>query len=183
MENTLQTVYLGGGCFWCTEAIFKSLEGVVSVIPGYMGGTKQNPSYQEVCGGMTGHAEVVRAEYDESKISTADLLEIFFDLHDPTSLNRQGNDVGTQYRSVIFYTSDRQKEEAEFQIQKLSKSLLLSDKKIVTEVSKASEFYPAEEYHRGYYLKNTQAPYCQLIISPKLEKLQKKFGDKLDSNY
>lgn len=179
MENTLKTIYLGGGCFWCTEAIFRSLKGVTEVVPGYMGGTKPNPSYEDVCAGTTGHAEVVKVVYTNKQISTADVLEIFFDLHDSTTLNRQGNDVGTQYRSVVFYTEEIQRDEALKKISELKQNGVNS----VTEVVSASEFYPAEEYHREYYFKNTKNPYCELVISPKLEKLQKNFGDKLDSNY
>ena len=181
MKN-LHTIYLGGGCFWCTEAIFKSLKGVASVEPGYMGGNTSNPTYEDVCSGKTGHAESVKIKYDEEEISTSDILEIFFDTHDPTTLNKQGNDVGTQYRSVIFYTEENQKFEAELCVQKLNKSFFSSGQKVVTELVPASEFYLAEESHREYYLKHTQAPYCQLVISPKLEKLQKNFISKLKNN-
>ena len=176
----LNTIYLGGGCFWCTEAIFRSLKGVSSVESGYMGGNIPNPTYEKVSSGTTGHAEVVKIKYNEEEISTPDILEIFFDLHDPTTLNRQGNDVGTQYRSVIFYTEEIQKFEAELIIKKLNKLFESSGKKVVTELVPASEFYPAEEYHKEYYKNNSSAPYCQLVISPKLEKLQKQFRDKLN---
>lgn len=175
----LTTIYLGGGCFWCIEAIFRSLKGVVSVESGYMGGQAVNPTYEGVCSGTTGHAEVIKIKYDEKEISTSDILEIFFDVHDPTSLNKQGNDVGTQYRSVIFYTEETQKFEAELLIKKLNKLFESDKKEVITELVPASDFYPAEEYHKEYYLKNSQAPYCQLIISPKLEKLQKDFPDKV----
>ncbi|MEI6480315.1 MAG: peptide-methionine (S)-S-oxide reductase MsrA [bacterium] len=176
----LTTVYLGGGCFWCTEAIFRSLKGVSSVESGYMGGNIPNPTYEKVSSGTTGHAEVVKIKYNEEEISTPDILEIFFDVHDPATLNRQGSDVGTQYRSVIFYTEEIQKFEAELIIKKLNKLFESSDKKVVTELVPVSEFYPAEEYHKEYYKNNSSAPYCQLVISPKLEKLQKQFGDKLN---
>ncbi len=179
MKN-LHTIYLGGGCFWCTEAIFRSIKGVASVESGYMGGNNSHPTYEEVCSGTTGHVEVVKVKYDEEEISAADILEIFFDLHDPTTLNRQGDDVGTQYRSVVFYTEEIQKFEVELLIKKLNRSLETSGKKVVTELVPASEFYPAEEYHKEYYKNNSSAPYCQLVISPKLEKLQKQFGDKLN---
>lgn len=177
--TNLHTIYLGGGCFWCTEAIFRSIKGVESVEPGYMGGNNSHPTYEEVCSGKTGHVEVIKIKYDEEEVSSADILEIFFDTHDPTTLNRQGNDVGTQYRSVVFYTEEIQKFEAELLIQKLNKNFTSLNKKVVTELVPASDFYLAEESHREYYLKNTQAPYCQLIISPKLEKLQKHFSEKI----
>lgn len=174
----MNIIYLAGGCFWCTEAVFQSLKGVLSVTPGYIGGVKVNPTYEEICSGTTGHAEAIKVEYDETVIFIKDILDIFFASHDPTTLNRQGDDVGTQYRSAIFYTKEDQKRESVETIEDLNKALY-KEKKIVTEVVPATIFYPAESYHKEYYLKNTNAPYCQLIISPKLGKLQKDFGDKL----
>lgn len=186
----MKTIYLGGGCFWCLEVIFSSLKGITESIPGYMGGTLPNPSYESVCSGESGHAEVVKVTYDESIISLDDILDIFFVTHDPTSLNRQGNDIGTQYRSVIFYTDGTEAPNfhdsgtgdipgvLQHAIDK-AQAKLSEGKRIVTEVVSATEFYPAEEYHYNYYLQNKQAPYCQLVISPKLEKLQKQFGDKV----
>lgn len=162
----METIYLGAGCFWCTEAVFKSLRGVVSVFPGYMGGHVENPTYAEVCTGETGHAEVAKIEYDPNVLSTEKLLEVFFDSHDPTTIDRQGADVGSQYRSVIFYTEHAQKEVAE-------KLIATLGKKIVTEVILAPEFYPAENYHHDYYEQNKDKMYCQLVIAPKMEKLEK----------
>jgi peptide-methionine (S)-S-oxide reductase len=170
----MQTIYLAGGCFWCTEAVFKSIKGVTEVMPGYIGGTVLNPSYEAVCAGTTGHAEAVKVSYDES-LKTADLLEIFFATHVPTTLNRQGNDIGTQYRSAIFFTNDEQKTIAHSAIEIAQKNYLDT---IVTEIVSATEFYPAEQYHRAYYFEHTNNTYCQLVISPKLDKLQKEFGDK-----
>ena len=176
----------GGGCFWCTEAVFKMLKGVISVTPGYAGGNdvpkngnrpekKDQPTYKEVSSGKTGHAEVIRIAYDPAKISFKDLLAVFFATHDPTTKNRQGNDVGTQYRSIILYTTETQKEEAEHYIEELNKS----DEKgvtIVTEVKKLERFYEAEEYHRDYYRRNRSQPYCAVVINPKLKKVQEKFA-------
>lgn len=170
-----QIAIFGGGCFWCTEAVFQELKGVLSVMPGYSGGRKSNPTYEEICAGDTGHAEVIKIEYDPEKISYKDLLTVFFATHDPTQLNRQGNDVGTQYRSAIFYSTPEQKSEAEAFIKELDGD----SAKIVTEIKPLGEFYPAEDYHREYYLKNKSAPYCQLIISPKLEKLHKRYSELL----
>ncbi|HEY0979949.1 MAG TPA: peptide-methionine (S)-S-oxide reductase MsrA [Candidatus Paceibacterota bacterium] len=186
----MKTIYLGGGCFWCTEAVFKSLRGVQEVIPGYMGGTVPNPSYEAVCSGTTGHIEVIKVYYDETVISTDDILDIFFATHDPTTPNRQGNDVGSQYRSVIFYTQDQEPHSREGEVGgdiqgSIQRSIgraqagLSGDAQIVTEVVTATEFYPAEEYHHNYYAQHSDVPYCQIVISPKLEKLQKKFSDKL----
>lgn len=174
MKNQLETAVFGGGCFWCTEAVFKELKGVESVLPGYAGGKKPNPTYEEVCGGNTGHAEVIKIEYSPAEISFDDLLAVFFNVHDPTTLNRQGNDVGTQYRSVIFYTTEEQKRSAEKVIQELVEGKTY-DKLVVTEVKPLTTFYPAENYHRDYYERNKDAPYCEVVIAPKLEKLQKRF--------
>jgi methionine-S-sulfoxide reductase len=162
----------GGGCFWCTEAIFKELEGVNSVLPGYMGGHRENPTYEQVCSGATGHAEVVHIDYDEQVLSYRRLLEVFFKTHDPTTLNRQGNDVGTQYRSVIFYHDEQQKAEAEAFISQLTQHQVFDDP-IVTEVSPAQAFYEAEDYHHDYFKNNPQNPYCAAVIAPKLQKFLK----------
>jgi peptide-methionine (S)-S-oxide reductase len=168
----------GGGCFWCTEAQLQQLQGVLKVESGFSGGTVANPSYQEVCTGETGHAEVVQVTYDPAKITYADLLQAFWTSHDPTELNRQGNDVGTQYRSVIFYHNDEQKKEAEFYKDKLDKSGAY-DKPLVTEISPYKAFYKAEDYHQDYYANNGSQPYCMFVIRPKLEKFKKVFKDKL----
>lgn len=168
-----ETAIFGGGCFWCTEAVFESLRGVTSVMPGYAGGSRPKPSYDDVCTGETGHAEVIRVEFDPSIISYADLLTVFFAAHDPTTLNRQGNDVGTQYRSIILYTTDAQKTEAEAFIVKLNEDGM----KVVTEVVPLNNnFFEAEDYHHHYFLNNPDKAYCQLIINPKLEKVRKRFS-------
>lgn len=171
----MKTVVLGGGCFWCTEAVFKMLKGVASVLPGYAGGTGK-PTYEAVVTGTTGHAEVIKIEYDPAVISFDDLLTVFFASHDPTTRNRQGNDVGTQYRSIIFYTSEDQKEAAEKFIADLNASSP-DGKSIVTEIEPLKEFFPAESYHLDYYAKNQEQPYCELVINPKLEKVQQKFAE------
>lgn len=176
MDGTREIVAFGGGCFWCTEAVFSELRGVISVLSGYTGGLVRNPTYDQVCSGTSGHAEVVRVEFDSSQITFNDLLTVFFATHDPTTLNRQGSDVGTQYRSSIFYTSQAQQQAAEAFIADLNEG---SEKKIVTELALLGEFYPAEEWHREYYFKNSDQPYCQLVISPKLEKLQAKYSQLL----
>lgn len=176
------TATFGTGCFWCTEAIFEQLGGVLKVTSGYTGGQVNNPTYKEVCSGETGHAEVVQVVYEPAKISFDELLEVFFEVHDPTSLNRQGADVGTQYRSAIFYHNQEQKEKAEYYKTELNKSGAY-DKPIVTEISQASVFYPAEDYHQEYYENNKNSnPYCSVVIRPKLEKFQKVFGKKLKAN-
>ncbi len=169
-----QTAVLGGGCFWCLEAVFQRLAGVTSVASGYMGGKRPNPSYQQVCSGATGHAEVVRVTFDPGKLSYRELLEVFFTIHDPTTLNRQGNDVGTQYRSVIFYESDDQRRDAEKMIADLNAAGVWKDP-IVTAVEPASTFYVAEDYHQNYYQSNSSQPYCQFVIAPKLKKFEKAF--------
>ena len=180
LENT-DTATFGTGCFWCTEAIFESLTGVLKVTSGYTGGQTKSPTYKEVCTGETGHAEVVEVVYEPSKISFDELLEVFFEVHDPTTLNRQGADVGTQYRSAIFYHNAKQKEKAEFYRNELNKSGAF-DKPIVTEISPASVFYSAEDYHQEYYDNNKNTnPYCSMVIRPKLEKFQKVFAKKLKS--
>ncbi len=165
----------GGGCFWCTEAVFKMFRGVQSVDPGYAGGSTVNPTYEEVSTGRTGHAEVARIEYDPARISYKELLTIFFASHDSTTLNRQGNDVGTQYRSAIFATDGEQEREAKAFIADLERESP-GGAPIVTEVRPLDVFYPAENYHRDYYAKNKDAPYCQVVISPKLAKVKKKFA-------
>ena len=165
----------GGGCFWCTEALFTELRGVISVMPGYAGGTTANPTYEAVCTGSTGHAEVIRIEFDPTQVSFNDLLTVFFATHDPTTLNRQGNDVGTQYRSIILYTNDRQKADAEAFIKNLTDSDP-KGKPVVTEIKPLEKFYDAEDYHRNYFKNNSKQPYCQVIIEPKVEKLQEKFA-------
>jgi peptide-methionine (S)-S-oxide reductase len=180
--ETKDTATFGTGCFWCTEAIFEQLGGVAKVISGYMGGSTENPTYEEVCSGATGHAECVQVVYEPSKISYDELLEVFFQVHDPTSLNRQGADVGTQYRSAIFYHTPAQKEKAEYYKKEVDKSGSY-EKPIVTEVAAASKFYPAEDYHQEYYQNNKNTnPYCSIVIRPKLEKFQKVFAKKLKSN-
>jgi methionine-S-sulfoxide reductase len=178
MESTelTESIVVGGGCFWCLEPIFEQLDGVKKITVGYAGGTKKNPSYEQVCTGATGHAEVVRIVFDPAKISLESILMVFFKTHDPTTLNRQGADAGTQYRSIILYESDRQKSTAEDVIQSLSKQQIFS-KPIVTAVSALDEFFPAEEYHQQYYKKNPWAGYCQAVIRPKLEKFEHSFSD------
>jgi peptide-methionine (S)-S-oxide reductase len=171
----------GTGCFWCTEAVLESLDGVKKVVSGYSGGMVANPSYEEVCTGTTGHAECVEVTYDPQVISYATLLEAFFRSHDPTSLNRQGNDVGTQYRSVIFYHNDAQKKLAEQAKSELDKSGAYA-KPIVTEISTAGKFYIAEDYHQNYFANNPDQGYCAYVVAPKLEKFKKVFKDKLKKN-
>lgn len=168
----------GGGCFWCTEAVFKMLKGVSTVKPGYSGGTEEDATYEKVSSGKTGHAEVTYVEYDPQEISYRDLLTVFFGSHDPTTVNRQGNDIGPQYRSVIFITSEEQKLEAE----KFIKEINESNKEgtaVVTEIAPFEEFYEAENYHQDYFANNMNASYCQIIINPKLEKVQKQFANLL----
>jgi len=171
-----ETVVFGNGCFWCTEAVFQMIKGVVSVSPGSSGGRVANPTYEQVSSGATGHAEVIKIVYNPDVVSFEEILQIFFTTHDPTSLNRQGNDVGTQYRSVIFYANERQKEKAEHYIKVLSKAYT---KPIVTTVEPLQAFYPAEDYHKKYYEYHKDAPYCQLVIAPKVEKVEEKFKNLL----
>jgi peptide-methionine (S)-S-oxide reductase len=179
-NNEKEIAVFGGGCFWCTEAIFKMLKGVSSVMPGYAGGNKPNPTYEDVCSGKTGHAEVIKIEFDPKEISFDTLLTVFFATHDATTLNRQGNDVGTQYRSVIFYTHERQKEIAEKFIKDINNSHKEGDP-VVTEIKPLDTFYEAEHYHQDFYAKNKYQSYCQIIINPKLDKVQQKFADLIDS--
>jgi peptide-methionine (S)-S-oxide reductase len=172
-----QTAVFGGGCFWCLEAVFDRVAGVKSVESGYMGGRRENPTYQQVCSGATGHVEVVRVTFDPAQVSYRDLLDIFFTIHDPTTLNRQGNDAGTQYRSVIFYASDEQRHDAERAINDLTAAHAFSSP-IVTAIEPAQKFYVAEDYHQQYYAENSSAPYCQYVIAPKLKKFEEKFSKK-----
>ncbi|HKV54616.1 MAG TPA: peptide-methionine (S)-S-oxide reductase MsrA [Candidatus Binataceae bacterium] len=178
MDGKTEVAAFAGGCFWCTEAVFERLKGVIAVSPGYTGGTVANPSYEQVCTGRTGHAETTRVEFDPSQISYNELLAVFFATHDPTSLNRQGADVGTEYRSAVFYTSEAQKAAAEAYIKELDQ-ILPDGRKIVTEVVPLTAFYEAEDYHQKYYSNNAFAPYCQYVIEPKLLKLHKNFADML----
>lgn len=173
-----ETAVFGGGCFWCIEAVFKRLAGVESAESGYMGGHVENPTYRQVCGGDTGHVEVVRVRFDASVISYRDLLDVFFAVHDPTTLNRQGNDVGEQYRSVIYYESEEQEKIAEETIAELDAAKVYAEP-IVTTVESAAKFYVAEGYHQDYYDNNRTQPYCQFVISPKVAKLEKKFREKM----
>ncbi len=173
-----QIAMFGGGCFWCTEAVFTMLKGVLSVAPGYAGGTVINPTYSQVCDGTTGHAEVIRVEYDPSQITYRQLMTVFFGSHDATTLNRQGNDVGTQYRSAIFPTTPEQSAEAKAFIAELDASATGGDP-IVTSVEEGATFYPAEDYHKNYYANNKSQGYCQVIIAPKLQHVQKDFADLL----
>lgn len=173
-----QTAVFGGGCFWCIEAIFQRLTGVTHVESGYMGGHIDNPTYRQVCGGDTGHVEIVRITFNPDEISFRDLLDVFFTVHDPTTLNRQGNDAGEQYRSVIFYADEEQQRIAEETIAELAASKEFSEP-IVTAVEPASKFYAAEDYHQNYYNENSRQPYCMFVISPKLAKFEKKFAEKM----
>jgi peptide-methionine (S)-S-oxide reductase len=169
---------LGGGCFWCLEAVFEQLRGVERVVSGYAGGQAANPTYRQVCGGDTGHAEVVQVTFDPAVISYDDVLDVFFATHDPTTRNRQGADVGTQYRSAVFYSSPRQKEAAERKIAALNAAQIW-DAPIVTEVVPLEAFYPAEDYHQGYFRANPGQPYCQAVVGPKVAKFRKNFADRL----
>jgi len=171
----------GGGCFWCTEAVFDELRGVRSVVSGYAGGKTKNPTYEQICMGTTGHAEVIKIEFDPDEISFRDLLTVFFATHDPTTLNRQGNDAGTQYRSAIFYADEKQKEEAALFIKELDDAKTFRNP-IVTTLEPLTEFYPAEDYHQKYYANNPYQPYCQITIPPKLNKLHKQFVALLKSH-
>ena len=181
MQENIEVVVLGGGCFWCTEAVFKMLKGVKSVLPGYTGGTMPNPTYDEVCGGLTSHVECGKVEFDPTEIKHEDILTVFFGSHDPTTVNRQGNDIGTQYRSVIFYSTPEQKAITEKFITELNASNEMGAK-IVTDLEPLGQFYVAENYHQDYFARNKFAPYCELIINPKLEKIQKEFSNLLKEN-
>ena len=178
MASNKEKATLGGGCFWCTEAVYLELKGVIDVKPGYSGGHVKNPNYKEVCAETTGHAEVVQITFDADVISFSEILEVFFITHDPTTLNRQGNDAGTQYRSSVFYHSERQKETAKKVIQ-LFNDEKVYDKPIVTEVTQYDKFYLAEDYHINYYARNKSQGYCQFIIAPKMDKFRKVFKEQL----
>jgi peptide-methionine (S)-S-oxide reductase len=176
--QTLKDIVLGAGCFWCVEAVYQQLKGVHSVVSGYSGGHVENPSYEQVCGKKTGHAEVVRVSYDPEVISLEEILEIFFTTHDPTTPDRQGNDVGPQYRSAIFYADDKEKQIAEAVKDRMDQEDLY-DAPIVTEISPLINFYTAEGYHQNYYQSNPYQPYCSFVISPKVAKFRKKYAAKL----
>jgi len=178
MGKELEKATLGGGCFWCTEAVYIELKGVVDVKPGYSGGHVKNPSYREVSNETTGHAEVVQITFDPAIVSYTEILEVFFVTHDPTTLNRQGNDVGTQYRSAIFYHSEQQKQTALKVVELLTKDKVYN-KPIVTEVTKFDAFYVAEDYHINYFARNKNQPYCQYVVAPKVEKFRKVFKEKM----
>ncbi len=175
-----ETATLGGGCFWCVEAVLQRLEGVESVSPGYAGGSVSSPTYEQVCGGGTGHAEVARVVFDPDRVSYRELLEVFFATHDPTTPDRQGNDVGPQYRSIILYESDAQRETAERVISALEDEGVFGAP-IVTEVVPLERFWPAEDYHRDYFDRNPDQPYCRAVIAPKVAKLRRKYADRLKS--
>ena len=174
----LETITLGGGCFWCVEAVFDDLQGVEDVVSGYMGGQGANPSYEEICTGRTGHAEVIQVKFDPEIVTCREILEVFFAVHDPTTLNRQGNDAGTQYRSAIFYHTPEQKQLAEQVIQSVGGGKVWDDP-IVTEVVPAAAFYPAEEYHQEYFKRNPHQGYCMAVVSPKVSKFRINFTSKL----
>lgn len=177
-QQGLSLATFGNGCFWCTEAVFQQLNGVEKVVSGYTGGKVKNPTYKEVCTGLTGHAEVIQLTFDPKKISFEELLEVFWKTHDPTTLNKQGADEGTQYRSAVFYHNDEQKKLAELYKKRLTEAKAF-DKPIVTEITAIGEFYAAENYHQNYYNLNGTAPYCSYVIAPKLEKFKKAFSSKL----
>jgi len=176
MTNDFETIVLGGGCFWCTEAVYTNIKGVIKVTSGYAGGSKEKPTYEQVCTGQTGHAEAVEIEFDPAKISIKQILDIFFISHDPTTLNAQGSDIGTQYRSIILYTTDEQKEAVEKYIQELNDAKKFS-KPVVTEIKPLTKFWAAEDYHADYFNKHRSEPYCQIVIQPKLNKFSHKFPD------
>ncbi len=176
--KSLETITLGGGCFWCVEAVFDDLQGVEDVVSGYMGGNTINPSYEDICRGNTGHAEVIQVKFDPAVMSFRDILEVFFAVHNPTTLNRQGNDVGTQYRSAIFYHTPEQKQIAEQVIASVGGGKVWEDP-IVTEVVPAVTFYPAEDYHQEFFKRNPQQGYCMAVVSPKVSKFRQKFSARL----
>lgn len=178
MQGNIETATLGAGCFWCVEAVFQDLKGVQSVVSGYMGGSVKKPTYREVCTGLTGHAEVVQIQFDPAILSFEDVLKVFWHTHNPTTLNRQGADVGTQYRSAIFYHNEEQREVAERSRTETDASGLW-DSPIVTEIVPATDFYIAEDYHQNYFKDNTMQPYCQVVINPKVVKFRKEFAGKL----
>jgi len=176
--SNLETITLGGGCYWCVEAVYENLDGVKSVVSGFSGGKVANPTYEDVCTGTTGHAEVVQVTYDKTKTNINEIFQVFFTVHDPTTLNRQGADVGTQYRSVIFYKTEEQKKAAQSIISELNKAKVYNSP-IVTKVEPFKIFYKAEDYHQNYYANNKNQPYCKMVIQPKIEKFEKVFKDKL----
>ena len=180
MDETNEVAIFGGGCFWCTEAVFAELMGVTSVVPGYAGGHTENPTYRQVCSEVTGHAEVSRVEFDPDQITYEDLLDVFFSTHDPTTLNRQGADQGTQYRSIILYVNDEQKQQAEDFIENLDESGTLGNP-VVTEIAPLEVFYEAEPEHKQFYLENMDSMYCQIVIRPKVAKVREKFAQKISS--
>ncbi len=177
-QSNFETITLGGGCYWCVEAVYENLKGVKSVVSGFSGGKIPNPSYEEVCSGTTGHAEVVQITFDKNVTNLDEIFKVFFTVHDPTTLNRQGADRGTQYRSVILYANEKQKKEAQSIIAALQKAKVY-DNPIVTTLEPFTKFYKAEDYHQNYYANNKNQPYCQMVIQPKLEKFEKVFKDKL----
>ncbi|MNK64761.1 Peptide methionine sulfoxide reductase MsrA [compost metagenome] len=177
-KANLETITLGGGCYWCVEAVYENLDGVKSVVSGFSGGKVANPTYEEVCTGETGHAEVVQITYDKTVTDINEIFKVFFTVHDPTTLNRQGADVGTQYRSVIFYKNEEQKKAAQSIIAELNKAKVYNNP-IVTKVEPFKVFYKAEDYHQNYYSNNKNQPYCKMVIQPKIEKFEKVFKDKL----
>lgn len=177
-EKKLAVATFGGGCFWCVEAVFQRLDGIEKVVSGYSGGATKNPTYKEVCTGETGHAEVIQVTYDPAKLEFKDILEVFWKTHDPTTLNQQGADIGTQYRSVIFYADESQKKIAEEYKAKLDAAKIYTDP-IVTEISPLKEFYEAEDYHQNYYNLNKSQPYCKNVVKSKVDKFKKVFGDKM----
>jgi peptide-methionine (S)-S-oxide reductase len=180
-QPMLAVATFGGGCFWCLEAVFEQLQGVLKVECGYAGGTTPNPNYHDVCEGDTGHAEVVQVTFDPAVVSYQDILDVFFAIHDPTTLNRQGNDVGTQYRSVILYHSPEQKRAAEEKAAQLTAERTF-DAPIVTDIAPLGRFYNAEAYHRGYFRENPGQPYCQYVVTPKIAKFRKQFANRLKPN-
>ena len=175
---TLERATLAGGCFWCTESVFDELRGVESVVSGYSGGHKDSPTYQEVCTGSTGHAEVIQIEFDPAEIDFSDILRVFFTVHDPTTLNRQGGDIGTQYRSSVFYHSEAQKQVAEAVIREIDAAAIYPNP-IVTEVVPFEKFWPAEDYHQEYFVNNPNQPYCSAVIAPKVAKFRKMYAERL----
>ena len=177
MDNTYDMATLGGGCFWCLEAVYLEVNGIIEVVSGYTGGSTLEPSYEDICTGNTGHAEVVQLKFDLNEIGFEDILNIFFSIHDPTTLNRQGNDVGTQYRSVVFYHNENQMEVSLNSIKKITEDELWPEP-IVTNIKKLGIFYRAEDYHQNYYQVNPNNPYCQFVISPKLAKFRQQIGNK-----
>jgi len=182
MDRKTEIATLANGCFWCTEAIFKRLKGVISVKPGYSGGTTENPDYEGVCSGETGHAEVIQIEFNPKIISFEKILDVFWHTHDPTTLNRQGNDVGTQYRSAIFYHNNTQKEKALKSKENLEKEGIYKDP-VVTQIVPFTKFYEAEDYHKDYFDKNRDYPYCRFVINPKVQKLMEKYGKDVKEEY